>query len=74
MTGRTMNRITGKPERKAKNRRENDRTSFEQAVCDYYSSLSDEELTELAQWGEFALVELSTSVIAGPPAARLTDD
>jgi hypothetical protein len=39
--------------------REHDRASLGRAVSDYYNSLSDEELTEQARWGEFALGELS---------------
>jgi hypothetical protein len=39
--------------------REYERALLGRAVSDYYSSLSDEELTEQARWGEFALGELS---------------
>jgi hypothetical protein len=36
-------------------RREQERASVERAVADYYSSLTDAEVQEHAQWGEFAL-------------------
>lgn len=39
--------------------REHGRLSIGQAVSDYYSSLSEEELIEQAEWGEFALGEVS---------------
>jgi len=39
-------------------RRENERASVEQAVADYYSSLTESEMTEQAAWGEFALRQL----------------
>jgi hypothetical protein len=38
-------------------RRAQERASIEKSVSDYYSSLSDTELQEQAQWGEFALSE-----------------
>ena len=38
-------------------RRQQERASVERAVTDYYGSLSGEEATEQAQWGEFALRE-----------------
>lgn len=38
-------------------RREHERGAVERAVGEYYSSLSDEEVTEQAHWGEFALRE-----------------
>jgi DNA-binding PadR family transcriptional regulator len=38
-------------------RREQERQSVERAITDYYSSLSDSELEENAQWGEFALTQ-----------------
>jgi len=38
-------------------RREHERVSLERAVANYYSSLSPEEVTEQAEWGEFALSE-----------------
>ena len=38
-------------------RREHQRAAIGQAVADYYSSLSDREFREQAQWGEFALRE-----------------
>ncbi|MBV9085621.1 MAG: hypothetical protein JOZ62_23350 [Acidobacteriaceae bacterium] len=39
-------------------RREHERASIQQAVTDYYSSLSDNELKEQAAWGDFALRQL----------------
>ena len=39
-------------------RSEQERASAERAVADFYSSLSDEEVSEHAQWGEFALQEI----------------
>lgn len=39
-------------------RREQERASLERAVSDYYSSLTDEEVAEQAEWGEFALRQL----------------
>ena len=38
-------------------RRQQERASIEKSVATYYSSLSDEEAIEQAQWGEFALRE-----------------
>ena len=38
-------------------RREQERESINRAVTDYYSSLSDDELEEHSQWGEFALTQ-----------------
>jgi hypothetical protein len=38
-------------------RRQQERASIEKSVAAYYSSLSDEEALEQAQWGEFALRE-----------------
>ena len=38
-------------------RRENERAAVELAVADYYGSLSAEEATEQAEWGEFAVRE-----------------
>jgi len=38
-------------------RREQERASVERGVADYYTSLSTEEATERAAWGEFALGE-----------------
>jgi hypothetical protein len=38
-------------------RREQEKDTLEQAVADYYTSLSDEEAGEQANWGEFALRE-----------------
>lgn len=34
------------------------RNSADQAISEYYSSLSEEEITEQAAWGEFALAQL----------------
>jgi hypothetical protein len=39
-------------------RREQERASVERSMSDYYSSLADSELEELAQWSEFALAQL----------------
>ena len=36
-------------------RREQERASIDRAVTDYYSSLTDTEVAEQAEWGEFAL-------------------
>jgi hypothetical protein len=41
-------------------RREKHRASIDRAVADYYSSLSDEEVAEQAEWGDFALRQFST--------------
>jgi hypothetical protein len=38
-------------------RRENERAAVELAVADYYGSLSTEEATEQAEWGEFVVRE-----------------
>jgi hypothetical protein len=38
-------------------RREHERAMVGRAVADYYESLSTEEATEQAEWGEFALRE-----------------
>jgi hypothetical protein len=38
-------------------REEQDRTSLEKAVADYYTSLTSKEAAELTQWGEFADAE-----------------
>jgi hypothetical protein len=38
-------------------RRQQERARIEKSVSDYYSSLSESEANELAQWGEFALRE-----------------
>jgi hypothetical protein len=38
-------------------RRRQERARIEKSVSDYYSSLSESEENELAQWGEFALRE-----------------
>jgi hypothetical protein len=38
-------------------RREHERAPVERAVADYYGSLSTEDATEQAEWGEFALRE-----------------
>ncbi len=38
-------------------RRQQERASIEKSVSAYYSSLSDQEVLEQAQWGEFALGE-----------------
>lgn len=38
-------------------RRQQERASIEKSVSEYYSSLSDQEVLEQAQWGEFALGE-----------------
>jgi hypothetical protein len=38
-------------------RRGQERASIEKSVAAYYSSLSDDEALEQAQWGEFALGE-----------------
>jgi hypothetical protein len=38
-------------------RREHDRASVERAVAGYYASLSTQEVTDHAEWGEFALHE-----------------
>jgi hypothetical protein len=38
-------------------RRQQERASIEKSVSDYYSSLSESEANELAQWGELALRE-----------------
>lgn len=38
-------------------RREQERASVERAVADYYSSLSREEASEQAKWGDLALRE-----------------
>jgi len=40
---------------------EHERLSIGRAVSDYYSSLSDAELTGQARWGEFALGEFSNT-------------
>lgn len=40
-------------------RREKHRASIDRAVTDYYSSLSDEEVAEHAEWGDFALRQFS---------------
>ena len=39
-------------------RRQRARAMVERAVADYYSSLSDDEVQEQANWGEFAMGEL----------------
>ena len=36
---------------------EHERASVERAVADYYGSISAEEATDQAEWGEFALRE-----------------
>jgi hypothetical protein len=38
-------------------RREEERANIEKSVRAYYSSLSDEEMSEQGHWGEFALGE-----------------
>jgi hypothetical protein len=38
-------------------RREHERASVERAVANYYSSLSNREATDQAEWGEFAFRE-----------------
>jgi hypothetical protein len=38
-------------------RRQQERANIEKSVAAYYSSLSDKEVQEQAQWGEFALGE-----------------
>ncbi len=38
-------------------RRRQERAGIEKSVTAYYSSLSDQEVAEQAQWGEFALSE-----------------
>jgi polyribonucleotide nucleotidyltransferase len=38
-------------------RRQQERAGIEKSVSAYYSSLSDKEVLEQAQWGEFALRE-----------------
>jgi hypothetical protein len=39
-------------------RREAEMAKINQSVSDYYDSLSDEEMEELSQWGEFGLRQL----------------
>jgi len=39
-------------------RREAEMAKINQSVSDYYDSLSDEEMEELRQWGEFGLSQL----------------
>ena len=39
-------------------RREAEFAKINQSVSDYYDSLSDEEVEELGQWGEFGLRQL----------------
>jgi hypothetical protein len=39
-------------------RREAELAKINQSVSDYYDSLSDEEVEELGQWGEFGLRQL----------------
>jgi len=34
-----------------------ERARVERAVADYYSSLSDNEVEELSQWGDFAMTQ-----------------
>ncbi|MGB6940809.1 MAG: hypothetical protein WBE37_00265 [Bryobacteraceae bacterium] len=38
-------------------RRQQERAGIEKSVFAYYTSLSDQEVAEQAQWGEFALSE-----------------
>jgi hypothetical protein len=38
-------------------RRQQERASIEKSVSAYYSSLSDQEVQEQAEWGEFAFSE-----------------
>jgi hypothetical protein len=38
-------------------RRQQERASIERSVSAYYSSLSDKEVAEQSEWGEFALRE-----------------
>ena len=35
-------------------RRENERANIERAVADYYASLSDKQVAEQTEWGDFA--------------------
>ena len=35
-------------------RRENERATIERAVADYYASLSDKQVAEQTEWGDFA--------------------
>jgi hypothetical protein len=39
-------------------RREAELARMNQSVIDYYDSLSDEEMKELSEWGEFGLSQL----------------
>ena len=38
-------------------RREHERASIERAVAGYYSSLTDDEVADQAEWGEVALLQ-----------------
>jgi hypothetical protein len=40
-------------------RRQQHRASIDRAVADCYSSLTDEEVAEQAEWGDFALRQFS---------------
>lgn len=39
-------------------RRQHEQASIEQAMADYYGSLTDDEVNEQAEWGAFALREM----------------
>ncbi|HEX3685540.1 MAG TPA: hypothetical protein VHU83_23605 [Bryobacteraceae bacterium] len=41
-------------------RRDQERKAIEREIAKYYDSLSDEEVKEDAQWGEFAMREFPT--------------
>ncbi len=45
------------PTVRAQLQREEATKAIDKAVEDYYTSLSPEDLAELAEWGEFALTE-----------------
>lgn len=49
-------------------RKDLERASLEQAFTDYYRSLSDQEMTEHAEWGELAEREFSKK--GTPPSAH----
>jgi cytochrome c553 len=41
-------------------RREAELARMNQSVIDYYDSLSDEEMKELSEWGDFAMSQFPT--------------
>ena len=54
--------------------RERQRASIERAVTDYYSSLSETDVEEQAQWGEFALAQFaSEDETTAPPVSSSTE-